>query len=96
MEELNLPLDTKYILEHGSDMDLTQMAKKLIVPKTKHFRFVKYLNPNTSRWSQILICDMNCGKLFRKWHNLFDHMRVHENDKPFECPVAGCHYDFTQ
>ncbi len=37
-----------------------------------------------------------CLKIFRKWHNLFDHLRVHTGERPYECPVAGCGFTFNQ
>ena len=35
----------------GCDIDLTPLAKKLVLPREKNFRFIKVYNPNTSRWS---------------------------------------------
>ena len=37
----------------------------------------------------------NCGKAFLTSYSLKIHLRVHTNEKPFECDVNGCEKAFN-
>ena len=45
-------------------------------------------------------CDYpDCPMNFRKWHNFYDHLRIHTNERPYSCPYAvqkNCKLTFTQ
>lgn len=69
-------------------------------PSSRNFRIFKFRNAKTHRVRTILKCDFEgCPKTFNKFHNFYDHLRVHTGERPFECPfreVSGCNMSFTQ
>ena len=74
-----------------------RVDETLIVPSLRSFIFIKYLNLKTKRWARIMVCDVEgCDRIFRKWQSIFDHLRFHYKEKPFECPVINCGMAFTQ
>ena len=87
--ELRLDENTKIKVITGEEVDINSLPKSLVVPKSRKYRYIRYKCSKTQRWSQVFICDNGCGKLFRKWHNLFDHMRIHSKEKPFYCPILN-------
>ena len=94
---LNLPYGTKITQELGDSLDYNDLQKRFVLPNSKKYRYVKFYNQRTGRWSQAFICDHeDCGKVFRKWHNLFDHLRIHTKERPFLCPDENCPQTFTQ
>lgn len=86
-----IPEDAQIIVEHGKEFDFSSIKIEESVPKTRRFRVFKYKNPRTQRLVKILKCDHSrCPMFFRKWHNFFDHLRVHTGERPFVCPESGC------
>lgn len=84
-------------IESGRTFDLRSVQIKKHVPDTKQFRIFTYKNPRSKRHIKVLKCDHeNCDKWFRKWHNFFDHLRIHTNERPYVCPVPDCGFSFTQ
>ena len=38
----------------------------------------------------------SCNKVFSSLSKFYAHLRIHCNEKPFTCPVAGCGLGFSQ
>jgi uncharacterized Zn-finger protein len=82
----------------GEDFNLNSLKLRdldEIMPQTRNFKIYKYINERTNRKNIVLeCCENDCGKSFKKWHNLFDHLRSHSMEKPFVCEI--CAMRFTQ
>ena len=62
----------------GEDFDLHQVVIKKHIPCTKEYIIYEYKSPKTRRIIRLLSCThKDCSKVFRKWHNFFDHLRIH-------------------
>ena len=102
---LGLSNETRFKVKHGSQLDFKKLKCQAKVPSSRSFARVKFRNKTTDRVLCVFVCQEElpgihererCNKLFRKWHNLFDHMRTHTNERPFRCPVDGCDDAFKQ
>lgn len=89
--------DLQVFVQTGKTFDLHSVKIKKHVPNTKKFSIFNYKNPKSKRFVRVLKCDHeNCVKnLFRKWHNFFDHLRIHTSEKPYACHYPGCGVSFT-
>jgi hypothetical protein len=90
-----VPADIRIEIISGSDFDLDGLGiDEREIPGTRHFFVYSYKNPATKRSVKVLECSF-CGMVFRKWHNFFDHLRVHTKERPFKCTETGCELAFT-
>lgn len=82
----------------GKDFDLHKVGIKKHVPKTSKYIIYEYrCQQEARRVIRLLHCTHeHCGKVFRKWHNFFDHLRIHTNERPYSCTIPGCNMKFTQ
>lgn len=92
----DIPDDVVVHVQTGNTFDLKSVQIKKHVPQTKKFKIFTFKNPKSKRYIKILKCDHEeCGKSFRKWHNFFDHLRIHTNERPYRCLHEGCGFSFT-
>ena len=51
---------------------------------------------STRRKRKYMKCSYaGCDKIFKKTCNLFDHLRIHTGDRPFQCLYPSCGKSFT-
>lgn len=77
---------------------MSPLERTIPIPSIRTFTYVKYFKVKSKRWTHAFFCEhpSGCNRIFRKWHNLFDHLRSHTKEKPFICLVRGCEHGFTQ
>lgn len=89
--------DVYFVVQSGKDYDLHKVGINKHVPNTSNFQIFEYVNPKTHRLIRFLSCtEEPCKKVFRRWHNFFDHLRTHTKERPYKCKQAGCNFAFTQ
>ncbi|CDW83209.1 kruppel-like factor 11a [Stylonychia lemnae] len=95
--KLKLPDQQKIVFYKGEDLEPEQIPRAQHVPKLKTFIFVKIFQESSKRWKSMFICTFDhCDIVLKKWGNIFDHLRIHNREKPFTCPVQYCSRSFSQ
>lgn len=81
----------------GEQFKIKPLLTEKEIPNTNNYTIYKLKHPVADRFYKILACNYEgCEKLFKKFHNLFDHLRVHAQEKPFVCKEAACGKEFTK
>lgn len=92
-----LPQSSPVQVEEGGNIEIIRMQSWSNIPSSRSFKLIKYFNPHTGRWAQLFVCShVGCTRTFTRWQNLFDHLRVHTNEQPYQCTIQGCSKAFTQ
>jgi hypothetical protein len=77
-----LPKDIWIRVVPGSQINVREeiSMEAYEIPSTDLFCMYKCRNNNTKRTRVLLQCNFHhCQFVFRKWHNLLDHLRMHLN-----------------
>ena len=83
----SLPENAEIHVIIGEEFDLSTLKCHDVLPSTRDFVVFQVYNPETKRRSMVLKCTYEgcCDMIFHKWHNFFNHLRIHTNEKPFAC-----------
>ncbi|CAI2372681.1 unnamed protein product [Moneuplotes crassus] len=80
-------------LEHLDEYSISSTGlymSKILCGFNWEFEVFFEKNKQTKRSRRNLRCKhKNCGKVFKKAWNLFDHMRIHIGKKPYACKFCG-------
>ena len=73
-----------FIVSSGKHFDLKKVNINMHVPTSEDFAILEYENPSAKGIIRLLVCcHEGCGKVQRKWHNFFDHLRMHSGERPY-------------
>lgn len=104
LTRLGISVSSQIVIQQGAEVDLDKYISTTPVPNLKTFIHVRYLREDRQRWCTALICQQGeevgdhhrCDRMFKKWHNLFDHLRTHSLERPYVYSFQGCKNAFTQ
>ncbi|CDW72303.1 zinc finger protein 664 [Stylonychia lemnae] len=94
---LKLPERSQVQITLGEHINKEQLPNVPNIPALKTYKQVKIYKQELKKWKTLFICTFNnCNTVCQKWGTLYDHLRTHSNERPFQCPVELCLKTFTQ
>ena len=92
----------KVAVIEGENLDSCLFCQVDLTPRSNRYRLYYFKRYKQVRpYYRLMECrnpgqsvDNVCGLVFKDFNKLFDHLRSHTSERPFQCP--GCNMSFAQ